>query len=61
MPLDRDARTPECFINGPDYVLCLRDDPQRSTAWVIDARSGALTYAGPTDLRTAPSTLTELS
>jgi hypothetical protein len=58
VPLDRDARAPECFINGPDSVLCLRDDPQRSTAWVIDARSGALTYTGPTDLRTAPSTLT---
>lgn len=58
MPLVADARAPKCLLNGPDALLCLRDDPQNDTAMVIDSRSGAVTYAGPTDLRTMPGTLT---
>jgi hypothetical protein len=48
---------PECYLNGPATVLCLRDDADAGTAWVIDARTGAVSYTGPTDLRTYPGRL----
>lgn len=43
---------PKCMTNGPATVLCLLDDVQNavvvgSTAWVVDARTGAVTYTGP--------------
>ena len=46
------ADVPTCMTNGPATVLCLLDDVQNavvvgSTAWVIDARTGAVTYTGP--------------
>ena len=49
---------PECFLNGPKTVLCLSDDAESGTAWVIDAQSGSVSYTGPTDLRTYPAKLT---
>jgi len=50
------TRPPECFLNGPAYVLCLSVDAS-PTAWVIDTKTGAVAYTGPTDLRTASETL----
>lgn len=50
------TRPPECFLNGPAYVLCLSVDAS-PTAWVIDTKTGAMAYTGPTDLRTASQTL----
>ena len=46
------ADVPKCMTNGPATVLCLLDDVQNavvvgSTAWVVDARTGAVTYTGP--------------
>ena len=57
VPLDAAAASPECFLNGLDAVLCLRDSDQGGTAWVVDARSGAVTYSGPTDLQTSSGAL----
>lgn len=56
--LNAGTRAPNCFLNGPRAVLCLRDDTESSSAWVIDARSGRVSYTGPTDLRTYPAKLT---
>jgi hypothetical protein len=39
-----------CFLNI-DSVLCLHDRRSPVTASIIDARSGRLSYEGPTDLR----------
>lgn len=55
--LDAATASPKCFLNGSDAVLCLRDGDQSGTAWVVDARSGAVVYSGPTDLRTSPGAL----
>jgi len=46
------ADVPKCMTNGPAALLCLLDDVQNavvvgSTAWVVDARTGAVTYTGP--------------
>ena len=49
---------PQCFLNGPDHVLCLNvHDDSSFTASVVDARSGAVVYTGPTDLRLGSATL----
>jgi hypothetical protein len=48
---------PKCYLNGPAAVLCLRDDADAGTAWVIDAQTGAVTFTGPTELRTYPGRL----
>jgi hypothetical protein len=48
---------PRCFLNGPTIVLCLRDGGAAGTAWVIDAQTGAVTFTGPTELRTYPGRL----
>jgi hypothetical protein len=58
VPLSSETRAPNCFLNGPAAVFCLRNDVQNVTAWVIDAHTGKVTYAGPTDLRAYPATLT---
>jgi len=58
VPLSSEARAPACFVNGPNAVLCLRHDVHDVTAWVIDAATGRVSYAGPTDLRVDPATLT---
>ena len=60
--LDAGRAEPKCFLNGPDAVLCLRDSVadghvRSGTAWVVDGRSGAVSFTGPTDLRTQPPTL----
>jgi hypothetical protein len=60
--LDAGAGTPKCFLNGPNTVLCLVDNvhdgvAQPSTAWVIDARTGTVSFTGPTDLFTSPGEL----
>ena len=57
VPLSDAIRPPRCFLNGPDYLLCLGEDETSTTALVIDARTGALIYSGPSDLRTAPAVL----
>jgi hypothetical protein len=58
-PVRLDAATfsPECFLNGPEAVVCLRDGDQGGTAWVVDTRSGIVTFTGPTDLRTSSGAL----
>ncbi|GBE64069.1 hypothetical protein MFM001_05310 [Mycobacterium sp. MFM001] len=55
--LSAEMRAPKCFLNGPTNVLCLRKDIKNITAWVVDARSGRVSYTGPTDLRTTPPRL----
>jgi hypothetical protein len=50
-------RAPKCYLNGPNTVLCVSDDAHSGTAWVIDAQIGAVSYTGPTDLRTYPAEL----
>lgn len=45
--IDIAGAPPECFLNGPDMVLCLRD----GVAWVVDTHTGRITHTGPTDLR----------
>ncbi|WP_157561249.1 hypothetical protein [Mycobacterium sp. E802] len=58
--LDVAPRSPKCFLNGPETVLCLADEMREgkaeSTAWVIDARTGGVLFAGDTDLHTTPGT-----
>ncbi|WP_234820664.1 hypothetical protein [Mycolicibacterium goodii] len=44
-------RAPECFLNGPDAMVCLVDDGSAATAWVVDLHAGTVTYTGPTPLR----------
>ncbi|MGV0811689.1 hypothetical protein ABQF34_06970 [Mycolicibacterium boenickei] len=48
----------KCFLNGPEFVLCLADDVHdgnaQGTAWVIDAESGNVVFNGPTELHTTP-------
>lgn len=58
-PVRLDAATfsPECFLNGPEAIVCLRDGDQGGTAWVVDTRSGLVTFTGPTDLRTSSGAL----
>ncbi|MDT5190483.1 MAG: hypothetical protein QOI28_2734, partial [Mycobacterium sp.] len=51
-----DASDFDCFVNGPRMVLCVRQerDPNTpATAWVVDNETGAVTFAGPTDVRVA--------
>lgn len=56
--LDAAAFSPQCFLNGPEAILCLRDGgDQGGTAWVVDLRSGLVTFTGPTDLRTSSGAL----
>jgi len=50
VPFSADERPPQCFLNGPADILCL-DRSSTPSAWVIDGRSGAVRYSGPTDLR----------
>ena len=52
------AYNPDCFLNGPDALLCITSELERRTAWVIDTHSGDVTYSGPTDLDVRPSELT---
>jgi len=58
-PVRLDAATisPECFLNGPEAIVCLRDGDQGGTAWVVDTSSGLVTFTGPTDLRTSAGAL----
>lgn len=44
------AEGPECFLNGPSAILCIRDDGPTSHAWVVNADSGRVAFDGPTDL-----------
>lgn len=48
--LNMTTRAPSCFINGAS-VVCIAEDDDRATAWVIDRQTGQLTYTGPTDVR----------
>lgn len=56
--IDAGSAVPKCFVNGPEFVLCLADDVQagktESTAWVINAHTGGLQFNGPTELHTTP-------
>lgn len=56
VPLGATMRQPQCFLNGPTDILCIDQFPS-NTAWVIDGRSGAVIYTGPTDLRLGSATL----
>jgi hypothetical protein len=44
----------DCFVNGPDSVLCISDAVREgnleSVAWAIDARTGSVLFNGPTKL-----------
>lgn len=44
----------DCFLNGPDSVLCIsdavRDGNMESVAWVIDTRTGEVLFNGPSNL-----------
>jgi hypothetical protein len=47
-----------CFVNGPNMALCLRQhaDPDApARAWVVDTEGGKLIFDGTTDMRIAPS------
>ncbi|ORV85779.1 hypothetical protein [Mycolicibacterium iranicum] len=48
---------PYCYLNGPDALLCITTDIDNRTAWVIDSRSGVVTYLGPTELAMRPNDL----
>ncbi|QZH60444.1 hypothetical protein K1X22_01000 [Mycolicibacterium farcinogenes] len=56
--LDLASRSPKCFLNGPESLLCLADDVREgkveSVARVIDAHTGVVSFTGPTDLHTTP-------
>jgi hypothetical protein len=54
--LNATAIAPSCFANGPS-VVCISDDGQAATAWVIDAQTGHVTYSGQTELRLNASKL----
>ncbi len=45
---------PDCFLNGPNDVLCLRLDGTSTIAWVIHAATGAVTFRGPTTVTQNP-------
>ena len=49
--LNATAAAPSCFINGA-AVVCISDDFDRATAWVIDGETGEVTYTGPSAVRT---------
>ncbi|MBS9532784.1 hypothetical protein KIH27_04180 [Mycobacterium sp. M1] len=54
VPLNvQSALPPHCFRNGPTALLCVHtgNDAGR-TVWVIDSRSGAVIFTGPTELNT---------
>jgi hypothetical protein len=51
VPLNATARTPSCFVNGPD-VVCIDDDQAAATAWVVEVSTGRLVYTGPSKVRT---------
>jgi hypothetical protein len=50
------AVAPSCFANGSS-VVCISDDGQAATAWVIETQTGHVTYSGPTELRLHASKL----
>lgn len=50
VPLIASHARPRCYLNGPDAVLCLTDDANDTTAWVINSHSGVVEYSGPTPL-----------
>ena len=45
-----DERPPQCFLNGPNDILCLGRSSVPSAA-VIDGQTGVVKYRGSTDLR----------
>ena len=45
---------PDCYLNGPNTVLCLRLDGTSTIAWVIQAGTGTVTFRGPTTLTQNP-------
>ncbi|CAA0138193.1 Uncharacterised protein [Mycolicibacterium vanbaalenii] len=50
VPLGVLSSAPECFLNGPNEILCVTRFSPSASAWVIDARSGTVKFSGPTDL-----------
>ena len=54
--LNATDRPPSCFINGT-YAVCLADDGEATTAWVIDGNSGQLVHTGPSEVRLHGNTL----
>src|SRR5690242_19231521 len=44
------STAPSCFLNGTS-VVCIAENFDSATAWVVDGQSGALTYTGPTEIR----------
>lgn len=51
-------RPPQCYLNGPEHVLCLYEHDDASvTATVVNSQSGDVVFDGVTDLRTGLGTL----
>lgn len=50
VPLGDSRSQPDCLLNGPGEVLCVSRFSPSVSAWVVDVRSGALKYSGPSDL-----------
>lgn len=55
-PVELTGSPDECYVNGPEMVLCLGKQDSVSpdsppAAWVIDSHTGELTFNGPTDIR----------
>ncbi|TPG29714.1 hypothetical protein [Mycolicibacterium hodleri] len=48
--LNATSHPPSCFINGTS-VVCLADDGDATTAWVIDGISGQLLHTGPSEMK----------
>jgi hypothetical protein len=55
--LNSGTRSPDCFLNGPNAILCISQDVENPIAWVLDPHTGQVSYHGPTDLRTYPAKL----
>jgi hypothetical protein len=51
--LNNSKVTPRCFANGP-AVVCIADDFDTATAWVVDGQTGGVSFTGPTDVRLNP-------
>jgi hypothetical protein len=45
---------PDCYLNGPSSVLCVRPGGSAHVAWIIDTLSGGVLFHGPTSLTQQP-------
>ncbi|SCX29127.1 hypothetical protein SAMN02799620_04755 [Mycolicibacterium fluoranthenivorans] len=52
VPLPTTSRPPQCYLNGPDALLCIENATENVRFWTIDGHTGAVTHTGFTPLRT---------